>query len=46
MEFEFEFESAAGVAIGVARGFITLEEMKDAGLTMWRQVDGPIVRIL
>jgi hypothetical protein len=46
MELEFEFDSVAGIAIGVARGRITLAEMRAAAVSGWNQAGGANLRIL
>ena len=46
MAATFDLESVDGVAIGIAHGPLTLDEIKESAATMWRLVDGPDVRIL
>ncbi len=46
MAVRFDLDSLDGVAVGVADGPLTLDEMKESALAMWRRVEGPDVRIL
>ncbi len=46
MAVTFDLDSVKGVAVGVARGPLTLKEIKESAVSMWRQVEGPDIRVL
>ncbi len=46
MATSFDLESVDGVAIGVGRGAITLEEMKQLAARLWQQLEGRTDRVL
>ena len=46
MPVTLDLESVPGAVIGVARGDLTLPEIKDSAATAWRLVEGPDVRML
>ena len=46
MAVTFDFESVEEVAIGLAHGPLTFDEIKESAATMWRLVEGPQIRIL
>lgn len=39
-------DSIEGVVVGTASGPLTLEEMREAAAAVWRDVEGPRVRVL
>jgi hypothetical protein len=46
MAVRFDFESVEGVAVGIAHGPLTLDEIKESAATMWRLIEGPRIRLL
>ncbi len=46
MAVTFDLDSVKGVAVGVARGPLTLKEIKEYAVSMRRQVEGPDIRAL
>ena len=46
MPMTIDLESIDGIAIGIAHGSLTLDEIKESAAAMWRAVGAPDVRIL
>ena len=46
MAVTFDLDSVKGVVVGVARGPLTLKEIKESAVSIRRQVEGPDIRIL
>ncbi len=46
MAVTFDLESVEDVAIGIAHGRLTLDEIKESAATMWRLIEGPQIRLL
>ncbi|MEE8165626.1 MAG: hypothetical protein V3T64_08655 [Myxococcota bacterium] len=46
MAITLDLESVEGIAIGIAHGDLTLDEIEESAATMWRVVGGPEVRML
>jgi hypothetical protein len=46
MDIRLDLESVEGVAIGVARGSMTLEDIGAAAVALWQRVEGPRAHIL
>jgi len=46
MAVEFELESIDGIALGIARGPLSLREIKQAAEDMWERASGDEIRML
>lgn len=46
MSVTIDLESESGIAIGVARGEMGLEDIKDAAAALWRATEGKLTRML
>jgi hypothetical protein len=46
MAMTLDLESVEGIAIGIAHGDLTLDEIEKSAATMWQAVGGPAVRML
>ncbi len=46
MALTLDLESTEGIAIGIAHGSLTLNEIKESAEAMWRVVRGPEIRVL
>lgn len=46
MSLTIDLESVDGICIGIADGRLSLEEIKESAMTMWRLAGGPGVRTL
>jgi hypothetical protein len=46
MAITLDLESVEGIAIGIAHGYLTLDEIEKSAATLWQAVEGPAVRML
>ena len=46
MAITFDLESVKGVAIGIAHGSLTLDEIRESAAAMWQLIEGSEIRIL
>ncbi len=46
MSLTIDLESVDGICIAIAKGSLSVDELRESAVAMWRRVEGPSVRIL